>query len=131
MSTCCNNPEKSSTTEKNNHTASGYSLFTNCSFDTTTKQLNYYRDKDCMEIFLKGLKEHATKTIKYEKKMIPLTNEKRKLHRMQKVCYICKKRFSTDDDNKKYYIVRGYCHYTKEYRGAAHDICNLRYNIPK
>ena len=54
--------------------------------------------------------------------MIPLTNEKRKLHRMQKVCYICKKRFSTDDENKKYYIVRGYCRYTKEYRGAAHDI---------
>ena len=34
--------------------------------------------------------------------MIPLTNEENKLHRKQKVCYICKKWFSTDDDNKKY-----------------------------
>ena len=28
-------------------------------------------------------------------------------------------------------IVRDYCHYTREYRGAAHSICNLKYGIPK
>ena len=33
ISTCHNNPEESSTTEINKHTPSGYSLFTNCSFD--------------------------------------------------------------------------------------------------
>ena len=33
ISTCYNNPEKSSTTEINKHTLSGYSLFTHCSFD--------------------------------------------------------------------------------------------------
>ena len=33
MSTCQNNRNKSSTTEINKHTPSGYSLFTNCSFD--------------------------------------------------------------------------------------------------
>ena len=27
--------------------------------------------------------------------------------------------------------LRGYCHYTGKYRGAAHNICNLRYKIPK
>ena len=27
--------------------------------------------------------------------------------------------------------IRDYCHYTKKYRGAAHSICNLRYEIPK
>ena len=47
------------------------------------------------------LKEYATKIINYEKKeMIPLTNEKKKLYRKQKVCYKCKKRFSTDDEKK-------------------------------
>ena len=35
MNTCHNDPEKSSTTKINNHTRSGHSLFTNCSFDTT------------------------------------------------------------------------------------------------
>ena len=32
---CQNNPEKSYTEKKNKHTPSGYSLFTNCSFDET------------------------------------------------------------------------------------------------
>ena len=32
---------------------------------------------------------------------------------------------------KKHYKVRDHCHYTGKYRGAAHDICNLRYKIPE
>ena len=32
---------------------------------------------------------------------------------------------------KKHYKVRDHCHYTGKYRGAAHDISNLRYKIPK
>ena len=44
----------------------------------------------------------------------------------RKPCYIWKKGFSTDDDNKKYHKVRDHCHYTGKYRGAAHEICNLR-----
>ena len=63
--------------------------------------------------------------------MIPLTKEEKKMHNEQKVCYICKKRFSTDDNNKKYHKVKDHCHYTGKYRGAAHDICNLKYKIPK
>ena len=54
---------------------------------------------------------------------------KKKIHIEQKVCYICKKRFSAND--KKYRKVRDHCHYTEKYRGAAHDICNLRYKTPK
>ena len=41
------------------------------------------------------------------------------------------KTFSTDDNNKKYHKVRDHCHYTGKYRGAALNICNLRYKIPK
>ena len=63
--------------------------------------------------------------------MIPLTKDEKKIHREQKVCYICKKGFSTDDNNKKYHKVRDHCHYAGKYRGAAHDICNLRYKTPK
>ena len=40
-----NNPEKSSTTKINKHTRSGYSLFTQCSFDTTKNKLDYFRGK--------------------------------------------------------------------------------------
>ena len=73
------------------------------------------------------LREHATKIINYEKKeMIPLTKKEEKKHNKQEVCYICKKGFSTDDSNKKYHKDRDHCHYTGKYRGAAHDICNLK-----
>ena len=32
---------------------------------------------------------------------------------------------------KKNYKVRDHCYYTGKYRGAAHNICNLRCKIPK
>ena len=40
MSTCHNNPEKSSATKINKHTPSGYSMFTQCSFDLTKNKLD-------------------------------------------------------------------------------------------
>ena len=87
MSTCQNNPNEASTTKINKHTPSGYSLFTDCSFDNSKNKLNYYRREDCIKKFCKDLRTHATKIINYEKK--------------------------------------------KMIRGAAHNICNLRYKVPK
>ena len=128
MSTCQNNPNESSTTEINKHIPSGYSLFTHCSFDQTKN--NYSRGKDCMKKFCKDLRKHAAKIINYEKKkMIPLSKEEKINYNKQEICYICKKEFDTS--NKKHYKVRDHCHYTGKYRGAAHNICNLRYKIPK
>ena len=89
------------------------------------------RDKDYMKNSCIDLRGHTTKIINYKKEMMPLTNEEKKLYRKQKVFYICKKWFSTDDDNKKYHGVRDQSYYTEKYREAADDICNLRYKIPK
>ena len=125
MSTCHKNPQKSSSTKLNKHTPSGYSLFTQYSFYLTKNRPDCYRGRDCMESFCKDLKKHATKIINFEiKEMIPLTDEENKSYKKQKVCYICKEGFSTDDDNKKYHKVRDNCHYTGKYRRAAHSICN-------
>ena len=68
MSNCHNNPERSSTTKKYEHMPSSYSMFAHDSFDTTKNKLHCYRGKDCMEIFCKKLKEHATKIINYKKR---------------------------------------------------------------
>ena len=92
MSTCQNDPNKSSTTKINKHTPSGYSIFTNCSFDESKNKISYYRGDDCMKKFCKDLREHSTKIINYEKKkMISLTMEEKIHYNKQKVCYICKK----------------------------------------
>ena len=129
MSTCQNDPNKSSTTKINKHTPSGYSIFTNCSFDESKNKISYYRGDDCMKKFCKDLREHSTRIINYEKKkMIALIMEEKIHYNKQKVCYICKKEF---DNNKKQQKVRDHCHYKGKYRGAAHNICNLRYKIPK
>ena len=110
--------------KKIKHTSSGYSLFTSCSFDSTKNKLDCYREKDCKERFCKNSKEHATRIINYEKKeMIPLTDEENNSCKKQEVCYIYRKGFSTDHyNNKEYHKVRGHCHYTGEFRGAAHNI---------
>ena len=46
-----------------------------------------------------------------------------------------KKKFCDDKNKKKehglYHKVRDHCDYTGKLRGATHNICNLRYNVPK
>ena len=74
MHSCQNNLENL-TKKKAKHTPSGYSLFTNWSFDATKNKLDCDRGKDCLEWFCKDLRERAMKIIDYEKReMIPLND---------------------------------------------------------
>ena len=61
ISICHNNPKKPSTTKMNKHTASGYPLFTHCSFDNTKNRLDCYKGQDCMREICKDLKQLAKK----------------------------------------------------------------------
>ena len=45
ISTCYNNPNLSSTTKINQHVPSGYSIFTNCSFDELYNKRRYLIEK--------------------------------------------------------------------------------------
>ena len=103
MSTCQNNPNKSSTTKINKHTPSGYSIFTNCSSDESKNKISYYRGDDCMKKFCKDLKEHSTKIINYEKKkMISLTTEEKYIIINKKyVIYVKKNLIIMIKNNKK------------------------------
>ena len=53
-----------------------------------------------MEKFCRGISEHATKIINFEKKYIPLSDEeddlKQKSYLKQKICPICKNKFIFD-----------------------------------
>ena len=105
-------------------------MFSHCLFDKTKNKLDYYRGKNCMKNFSLALREHAEKIINYEQaKIIAPTKEERKAHRDQKVCYICKRAFSSDDD--KYHKIKYHCYYTGRYLGATHVICSKKYKIPK
>ena len=60
---------------------------------------------------------------KFPKKMV-ITNEDRKKYNNEKVYHIFKESLGNDK-------VRDHCHMTGKYRGAAHNSCNTKYQIPK
>ena len=69
-----------------------------------------------------------------KKEMIPLANKQIKSYEMQKYATYVKKHFvmiRIKTVNERYHKVRDHCHYTGKFRGAAHNICNLRYDVPK
>ena len=51
--------------------------------------------------------------------------------KIQNLLYLYRKFQNKYLNDKKYCKVRGHCHYTEEYRGAAHSNCNLKYSVPK
>ena len=64
--------------------------------------------------------------------MNSLTKEQKKLYQNANICYVYKEMFEDKNaEDKKYRIVRDNCHNTREYRGAADNIYNLKYSIPK
>ena len=86
-----------------------------------------------MKKFREFLREHALKIIKFKKKNMKLiTKDQQKSYENAKICYICNKKFENKYlKDKKYREVRDHCHYTGEYRGAVHCICNLKYSVSK
>ena len=131
MNTCNNNPNMSYTTAKALLKPSGYSLLTSCSFDKSENKQTYYRGRDCMKRFCDDLKEHVTIITNYEMKpMDLLTEEEKESYKNQEPCNICEKEFCTEN-NKEMRKVRGHCHYTGKYKGAAHSKCNSNYKIVK
>ena len=107
-------------------------MFTRFSFDKKENKLNYSRGKDYIEKLCKKLKECAMKIINYEEKeMIPLTKEE---NEKQGKYHICEEKFCVNKDDENYTNrkeVKNHCHYTGNFRGAAHCKCNLNYKVPK
>ena len=61
-----------------------------------------------------------------------LTEEQHESYENAKICSNCKEKFENKYlKDKKYRKVRDHCHYTREYRGAAHSKCNLKHHVHK
>ena len=61
------------------------------------------------------------------KKMFPLTDKEWKTFREAKVCWLCRKEFGDGNLRK----VRDHCHFSGKFRGAAHSLCNFKFQRPK
>lgn len=94
-----------------------------------------YRGKNCLDLFMNDLTNIAIEVFDFlecKKQMNALTAEEEKKFRATTICHICKKDFIFDDDIDKCDIrVRDHCHISGQYRGAAHQSCNLQYQISR
>ena len=84
----------------------------------------------------KVLKEYVTQNNKLWKKRNDTTNLWGKwVFKNEKSLLYMQRKLNTDKKVKNafklYCKVRDHCHYIEKYRGTAHNICNLRYKIPK
>ena len=144
--TCFNNPNKSFSQTVATHVPSGFAISVVTEFKTNYP--TYYRVEDCMKVLSAKLLR-VGKEISNEEKhdMILLTANEEKQYENAEVSHICKKPFinkedinNNEDDNedekekkrkenlyKIFRKVQGHCHYTGKHRGAAHSLCNLRY----
>ena len=86
-----------------------------------------------MKKFCESLRECEMKIVNFEKKKIKLLiKEKHESYETLKICFVCKEKFENKYlKDKSCHKVIDHCHYTGEYRGDAHSICNLKYSLPK
>ena len=120
----------------NNHIPCGYSFIV-IQGQSDVYYHNSYRGENCMEIFMKDLKNISFKIneeLSYNLPMNTLTDEEKMKHQSATHCFICKKEFNTgvkDENGFENIKVRDHCHITGQYNGAAHNNCNLNYKVPE
>ena len=80
-------------------------------------------EQKCVEMLQGDIREITSIP---HKKMIFGKEERERFDKETK-CLICNEKFTNDVKN---YKVRDHCHFTGRYRGAAHNLCNLKYRKP-
>ena len=107
------NPNQSYTNEVNQHTPSGWHVYSKFAYGDVDNLLRLYRGKDCIETFCNYIKEevHRLYHMFPEKPMDPLTEKQWKKYKRSTKCHICYKPFT--QTNLK---VRDHCHYTGLYK---------------
>src|SRR5688572_8188977 len=131
IDTCQPNPNTSYTNKYQKHVPSSFCYYIKCFDDDLYSQapVTYTAendDDDVAQIFIDTLIDDIKdiyKRFKFPKEMI-FEKEDKELYDSATVCHICEGELGDDR-------VRDHCHLTGKYRGAAHKICNLHYEVPK
>ena len=130
VNTCSPNPEYSYNYHYQKHEPSEFCFyFKGIVPDTMFEPIIYTKTKstdDISVIFISKLAEVTNKIYNdFYRRPIPLklTHAEKISFDKAKTCHICKKELFTDK-------VRDHCHFTGQYRGAAHNSCNLQCRKP-
>lgn len=87
-----------------------------------------YRGKNAPAQFMKYIKciaEEVSKIYNTKLRMLPLNEDEKSKFETATTCYMCGKPFNKNDRK-----VCDHCHITGKFRGASHNRCNLRYQVP-
>ena len=90
-------------------------------------------DEDISKKFIKHVKiiTHSIYRKYYlNTKPLNLTPQEKKDFDSAKVCHICEQDLNVDEKTGIILKVRDHCHFTGEYRGTAHNECNLKCKKP-
>ena len=122
MNTCSPNPKESYNYNYQKHEPSGFCFYIKGVVDEKFKPIIYTKtkeDEDISKVFVEKLTE-VTKGIYNDfyrrPKPLRLTRAKQKLFDEAETCHICNRNLKEDK-------VRDHCHFTGQYRGAAHNSC--------
>ena len=81
-------------------------------------------DPDPIDVFINWLEEDVKIISGLGNEKMKITPEEEEQFKQASNCWICGKLLNIEDR------VRDHCHYTGRYRGAAHNLCNLKYSKP-
>ena len=126
---CQPNNEKSYTEAYQKHTDCGYGYKVVCCYDDKyTKPSQIFRGENAVYKFMENMLEEVnwckSKMKKHFNKPLKMTEDHEKDFQKAIKCHICNQQY-TDKDIR----VRDHCHITGEFRGSAHQDCNLKLRI--
>ncbi|KAJ8950067.1 hypothetical protein NQ314_008073 [Rhamnusium bicolor] len=103
------------------HIAYSAGYYFKCSYNNDWSYYKSTRGLDCMSWFEQELSDVA-KFVSSKLKQVEPMNSEVSLRDASKNCHICEEEFKETDK-----IVRDHCHLTGNFRGFAHNKCNLNY----
>ena len=138
MNSCQPNPNKSFTQGYQKHEPSGYCPYLKAldGMEVNFKPLVYKKkteDEDISKCFIKHVIKLTHQIYQnYYKKPKPynLSTQEEKDFQSATMCHICEQKLFKDKETGQILKVRDHCHFTGEYRGAAHNQCNLNCKKP-